>query len=193
MLAAALPAWGQLSATSPFQSPQAPGAALPTTPPPLEFAGYMSTSEGLKYVVRDPAKKISSFLKINETDPNLGVVVKQHDMGQNTLTVEYQGKPLTLEVRKARIISSGNPAMLMPPQPMPQPVVANVAPAVTQSVVVNPSPADEQKRLEAVAAEVARRRALREQAAQPGQPAPAGPVAIPATPPQATNALQIQR
>jgi len=57
-------------------------------------------------------------------------------------------------------------------------------------VVLNPSPADEQRRLEAVASEVARRRAMREQATQqigqggipppnlppnPGGPRPPGP------------------
>jgi hypothetical protein len=52
--------------------------------------------------------------------------------------------------------------------PMPMPV-QNTPPmpaAVTNSVVLNPTPQQEQARLEAVAAEVARRRALREQAAQ---------------------------
>ena len=52
-----------------------------------------------------------------------------------------------------------------PPQAMPAPP-PNVAPAVMQSVVLNPTPADEQRRLEAVASEVARRRAMREQATQ---------------------------
>jgi hypothetical protein len=64
-------------------------------------------------------------------------------------------------------------------QPMPVPMPANVAPAVIQTVVPNPTPADEQRRLEAVASEVARRRALRNQAeqtvqqAQPPPPTPA--------------------
>jgi len=65
-----------------------------------------------------------------------------------------------------------------PGAPGPAPAV-NVAPAVTQSVVVNPTPADEQRRLEAVAAEVARRRALREQASQQVSQ---GVVPTPATP-----------
>jgi hypothetical protein len=47
-------------------------------------------------------------------------------------------------------------------------------------VVLNPTPADEARRLEAVASEVARRRAMREQASQqvnqgmPPPPPPAG-------------------
>ena len=57
-------------------------------------------------------------------------------------------------------------------------------PAVTASVVANPTAADEQRRLDAVAAEVARRRAMREQAATPGaspstpQPGASQPVGV---------------
>lgn len=166
-------AWAQLTASSPFVPPQVAGAVGPVQPVPLEFAGYLSSADGLQFVVRDPTKKISSFLRLNESDPNLGVVVKKHDMSENTLVVEYQGKPLTLEVRKAKIVSSGRPPMAMP---VPPPVVNNysgMTSAVTQSVVANPTPADEQKRLEAVTAEVERRRQAREQAQQPGVAAPA--------------------
>lgn len=183
LLGGALPAWAQLSSNSPFTNAQAAAAAAPQQQNPIEFAGYLTTKDGIMYVVRDPVKKASTFLKLNERDSAFGVVVKQHDVSQNTLTIEYQGRPMTLEVKKAKIASSGNmPMVPMPapmPAPMPQPVTANVAPAVTQTVVVNPTAADEQKRLEAVAAEVARRRALREQASQQmsqggaAQPAPA--------------------
>lgn len=177
VLGVALPLQAQLSATSPFQPPQAAGGAAPTQANPLEFAGYFTSPEGMVYVVRDPAKKTSVFLKANERDPATGVVVKQYNSDQNSLVVEQQGRPLTLEAKKAKIISSGAPQMGLP-MPVAQPAVAtNVTPAVTQTVVLNPTPADEQKRLEAVASEVARRRALREQAAgapgQPPQPPPA--------------------
>jgi len=53
-----------------------------------------------------------------------------------------------------------------PPSVAPAGPAITVTPAVTQTVMVNPSPADEQRRLEAVAAEVNRRRALREQASR---------------------------
>ena len=70
---------------------------------------------------------------------------------------------------------------------------SNVPSAVTQAVVLNPTPADEQKRLEAVAAEVQRRRALREQATQQGgqmQPTPLTvppPIPQPVIPPSRTG------
>jgi hypothetical protein len=48
----------------------------------------------------------------------------------------------------------------------PLPVAGNAGNAITASVKVNPTPADEARRLEAVAAEVRRRRALRQAAAE---------------------------
>ena len=128
----------------------------------------MVTSEGTQYRIYDPAKKAGTWVKLNERNPEFEVIAKEHDGDLNTLTIEHQGRTLKLAERESKIVSAGN-AALMPPQPVPLPApapAANVAPAVTQTVVVNPTPADEQKRLEAVAAEVARRRALREQASQ---------------------------
>jgi hypothetical protein len=59
-------------------------------------------------------------------------------------------------------------------------VASNVPVAVTQAVVLNPTPADEARRLDAVAAEVQRRRALRDQAAQQNNQGVTAPVAAPA-------------
>jgi hypothetical protein len=165
----------QLAAKSPFTAAPAAGAAAPAADNPLEFRGYMETGEGVQYRLYDPAKKAGVWVKLNARDPEFDVVAKQHDGKQETLTVEYQGRTLTLPVRKAKVVSSGNAAQAVPPPPVAQ---TNVPAAVTQAVVLNPTPADEQRRLDAVAAEVARRRALREQAAQQmGQgAAPAGAV-----------------
>ena len=153
----------QLAANSPFLPPQGAASAAPTQNAPLEYGGYITTAAGPVYRIMDPAKKTGVFLKLNEADATLGVTVKQFDQANNTVTVEQQGRTYTLEEKKAKIVSAGSAAPMPMPAPTPPP---NVAPAVVQSVVLNPTPADEAKRLEAVAAEVARRRALREQATQ---------------------------
>jgi hypothetical protein len=166
----------QLASRSPFLPPQSAAPNAPTADAPLEVGGYLDTpGDGRLYrvIVKDPSKKSAVWVKLNELNKDLDVTVKQHDDEQQTLTVEHGGKTLTLAEKKAKIVASGA-AQPMPPPPAPPP--ANVPPAVTQAVVLNPTPADEQKRLEAVAAEVARRRALREQASQqinqPPQPVP---------------------
>jgi len=103
--------------------------------------------------------------QLNQRNSVLDVLAKNYDDSRNTLVVEYQGRTLTLAAREAKVVSSGNAAQAMPP-PAPMPVAQAMPAAVTNAVVVNPTPADEQRRLEAVATEVARRRALREQAVQ---------------------------
>lgn len=177
-LAGALGARAQLSQNSPFMPPQANAPAAAQQNAPLEYAGYFVTPEGAMFRIKDAATKAGVFLKLNERDDALRVTVKQHDPASNTLTVEQDGRTLVLEERKSRIVSAGSAAPMPAPMPMPAP---NVAPAVVNSVVVNPTPADEQKRLEAVAAEVARRRALREQAAASMQN---NPGAVPQNVPQ---------
>jgi citrate lyase alpha subunit len=111
---------------------------------------------------------------LTERDTTLDVVAKHFNAtpDRETLVVEHQGRTLTLAQRVSKVVSSGSAVQNMAPPP----VMTNVPPAVTQSVVVNPTPADEARRLEAVASEVARRRALREQASQQmgqSQPMPA--------------------
>lgn len=155
----------QIAAKSPFLPPHTANAPGPASSAPLQFAGYMKTNEGVQYRLYAPAKKVSFWVKLNERNADFDVLAKQHDDGQQTLTIEYQGKTLTLAERQSKVVSSGSAAM---PPPVAMPVQTNVPPAVTQAVVLNPTPADEQRRLDAVAAEVARRRALREQAAQGG-------------------------
>ncbi len=169
----------QLAASSPFMPPQASGAGAPTAGAPLEYRGFIETPAGMQYRVYDPVRKAGEWIKINEPNSVLNVVAKQYDEARNTLVVEYQGRAYTLAAREAKVVSAGNAAQAMPPPPAPMPATAGMAPAVTQSVVVNPSPADEQRRLEAVASEVARRRALREQAAQQMGPGAVPPTAVP--------------
>ena len=167
-LCATVPASAQLASKSPFMPPQSATAA-PTAAAPLQFVGYLDTGDGRLFRIHDPAKKTSAWVKLNERHPDFDVTVKQHDDGQKSLTIEHQGKTLTLAQREPKIVSSGSPGQAIPPPVPAMPAqAANVPPAVTQAVVLNPTPADEQRRLEAVAAEVARRRALREQASQQG-------------------------
>jgi len=176
----------QVATKSPFLPPAgAAGPAAAATPgTPLEFRGLLDVGDGLQFRLYDPGRKTGSWVKLNERNAELDVVAKQHDAREETLTIEHQGRTLTLAMRKPKVISAGSVAQMLPPPAAPA-APANVAPAVTQTVVLNPTPADEQRRLEAVAAEVARRRALREQATQQlNQP---GGAALPVPPPGAVR------
>jgi hypothetical protein len=154
----------QPASASPFLPPAAASSAGPTAGAPIEFRGFMETGDGMRFRLYDPSRKAGAWVKLNEREPTLDVVAKQFSGAPDgeTLVVEHQGRTLTLAQRVSKVVSSGAAVQNMPPPPP----MNNVPPAVTQAVVVNPTPADEAKRLEAVASEVARRRALREQAAQ---------------------------
>jgi hypothetical protein len=171
----------QLATKSPFMPAQGAASNAPTANAPLEYRGFMETGEGVQYRIVDPAAKMGAWVKLNERNAELDLVAKQYDGSQQTLTIEHKGRTLTLEERKGKVVSSGAALQPVPPPPA---APSNVPPAVTQAVVLNPTPADEQRRLEAVASEVARRRALREQATQQITQGVAPQVAVPQPPVQ---------
>ena len=157
----------QLAAKSPFMPPAATATNAPTAGAPLEFRGYIETGDGVQFRVFDPAKKMGTWVKLNERNTDLEILAKKYDSASKTLVIEHQGRTLTLAEKEAKVVSSGTAAQMAPPPPAPPPP-SNVPAAVTQAVVLNPTPADEQRRLEAVAAEVAR---AGDPANQPGRAA----------------------
>jgi hypothetical protein len=126
----------------------------------------MSTPDGLAYCIYDTAKKKDVWVGLNETGHDF--VIRSSDPGSDSIKVDYQGHSLKLTLKTAKVASAGpaNSGPLVASQGGPNPVA------------LNPNPGDEQKRLDAVAQEVRRRRQEREKAAQDaqsGQPAPAVP------------------
>lgn len=177
----------QLAASSPFLPAAAAGASTVTEGAPIELRGVMETRSGMSFCIFDPAKKVSAWVRLNEKEHDF--VVKSYDATNESVTVEHGGRVLTLGMRAVKVASSGQATA---PAPLPSTGMPNVPTPVTQSVVVNPTPADEARRLEAVATEVRRRRALREQASI--QAANAPPVVeAPAPQPQAQPQQQQQR
>ena len=161
VLVAAVHTRAELAASSPFLPTPGSGGATPTAGAPLEFRGLIDMpDEGLRVRIYDPAKKVGAFLRVNERDPSLDLVVKQYDAAHDTATVEFHGQTLVLQMHESKVTSAGAAMPNIPMGGVPMPGVT------AQPVALNPTPLDDQRRLEAVAAEVARRRALREQAAQ---------------------------
>jgi len=151
-----------LAQSSPFLPPSMSDlAAQAGTGGPIELRGVMSTSEGAQYCIYDVVKKESTWVGLNETGNSF--VVKSADPAGEGVTVEFQGRTMKLALRMAKVVSAGSAAA--------QPGMSGNPSAVTQSVVLNPTPADEQRRLDAVATEVRRRRMEREKAVQASQPA----------------------
>ena len=149
----------QLASSSPFLPPRGAGAAAPTADAPLEFRGVAELPDGLAFRVVDPTHKKGAWVHLNERDPDLGFVVKQHDSDHDTVTVEQAGRTFTLALHQSKVSSAG--AAMMSPGVMP-PQMQTVA-AMAQQAAATPL---QQAQVDAVAAAVAQRRALRDQAAQ---------------------------
>jgi hypothetical protein len=171
-LAGSLRAAPPIASRSPFLPPEnSPVEKTEAAAAALEFRGFVDVGGGKQFRLFDPAKKQGAWVRLNERSPEFEAVIRQHNEGEESVSVEHQGRTVTLTMRKAKIVADAA-AAAPPPGVAPAGPAITVTPAVPQSVMVNPSPADEQRRLEAVAAEVNRRRALREQAMRQsaGQP-----------------------
>jgi hypothetical protein len=161
---------------SPFLPPAAAAASTaPTQDTALELRGVTALGDSQMFSIYDSGRRMSSWTKLNEVGRDY--IVRSYDAAKDTVTVDYQGRTLTLVLHTAKVVSApvnGPPVQLASPAaPAPQPIGG--------PVVLNPTPADEQRRLEAIAAEVNRRRMIRQQAmqanrqqaaGQPGQPPP---------------------
>jgi hypothetical protein len=177
---AATPHLSAQSSHSPFMPEGGVAVATPTENAPLELRGIVATKNGYMFGIFDPTKRQSFWVRPNEQGSDF--VVRNHDVQNDTVTVDYQGRSLTLAMKAAKVESMG---------PVPSPVIANVQrPAGPNQppVALNPTPADEARRLEGVAAEVRRRRMLRQAAAQQGstpgviQPSVQPPATAPGVP-----------
>jgi hypothetical protein len=127
------------------------GAAAAAANEPLELHGIMATPDGLRFCIFDAAKKTSKWVGLNDAGAGVPYLVKSADPDHDTVSVSSDGRLLTLTLRRPKVETS---------QPLAQP--GGLPPGV--SVVLNPSAADEQRRLQMIAAEVRRRRLLRQQA-----------------------------
>jgi hypothetical protein len=173
LLGLAARANAELAATSPFLPPQGQMIMAPTAGAPLEFRGVTTMEGHAKFSIFDPAQKKSTWIGLNET--GFDFAVKKYDPDSDVVTVDYQGRSLTLAMRTPKVASLGT--AVPPPQvpivgPVPMPNAAQNL--VTRNVVAAPTPATEAARLADWQAEIQRRRDMRAQQAttQPAQPAP---------------------
>lgn len=150
----------QLLKNSPF------GTARPGSPSEAtgsgqawEFRGLVEENGVLWFSLYEPATRRSVWRRLQQPDQH--VVVRQFDPDGNTLTIEFQSRTLVLPMRSAPRIE-GPPVASQPSGVQPA-TVASAPPA---------APADNAQRLQQIAEEIRRRRALRQQTLQNTQSNP---------------------
>jgi hypothetical protein len=166
----------QATDASPFLAPHVAGAAEQAPDgSSYELRGIMSTDHGFRFCIFVPGKKASAWVELNE--PGHSFTVKAADPKHDSVTLQTNdGRELALVLREAKVASL-NPGYAQPPSvamaPGMPPGLAPTSLGAT-NMVLNPTPEDNQRRLQAIADEVRRRRLLREQAQQQSQ-APGAP------------------
>jgi hypothetical protein len=169
VLLAALPAVASdldgLLQNSPFGAP--PGDARPANAAaePLELRGVF-VDQGETFIsVYDNTSHAGRWVGLNEEGSTF--VVRSFDPVKGVARVSYQGRELTLALKQAKIVAAAVPAA-------PAPAAVPASPGPGQPVVAGATPSTEEAvRLAAIAEEIRRRRALRQQAlAVPPPPAP---------------------
>jgi hypothetical protein len=159
-----------LAANSPFLPPGVSDAGPSANQGgAIELRGEMSTPKGLAFCIYDTTSKKAIW--VLEGEQGNAFVVKSHDLRRDSVVVTYQGRTMGLELPAAKVASSGT---------------GNAPTLNTISAAPNP---DDAAKLAAIAAEVARRRQMREQELQrgangtgglaPGQPVQPGPQQVP--------------
>lgn len=151
--------------SSPFMPGDQANAAVtaPTENAAVEFRGMISTKDGVLFGLYDRTRQTGAWVR--KEDVGADFVVHSYDVANDMVSVDYHGQKFNLTLSSAKIgmaMASALPApgVVGPPQPDGAPGVARV---------------DDTRRLESIAAEVRRRRALRQGAAngaaqQPVQP-----------------------
>jgi hypothetical protein len=145
---------------SPFAPPGSKNAEPENVAPSqLEFRGIAADDNGTLFSVYDLAANRGYWVREGGEG---AITVKTFNTADNQLVVEHGGRTLALSLKRASIQAGAAPAIAAIPTP------GNASPGSNNRTTANPA-ADAQ-RLEAVAAEVRRRRALRN-AAQTTAPA----------------------
>jgi len=161
-----------VSTESPF-APRGFGPGGAASNSPIELRGITSDDQGMRFAIYDPAKKEGAWVRVDEKGQPY--VVRSYDAGHNQIVVDYQGRSQTLALAEPKFGPSKTVPMMIPgmaPQMQAQPGKSDKADKTEWKQVqhnmqqqgqpqAQPSAA-ENARLDAIRAEIARRRAQRD-------------------------------
>ena len=159
-----------LAPASPFLPPDG-GTAVTAENQPLELRGIMFDGGGYRFSVYDPARHAGQWVRLNE--PGHEFTVKTHDAARDAITVDFQGRVMTLNLHTAKVVG------LTLPDPTAGPRPTSTAPGT--GPVAKAATPEEAARFNRAVEEINRRRSLREKGTGP-MPMPQ-PMSPPMSPP----------
>ena len=131
---------------------------VPTENASVEFRGMVTTKDGMLFGLYDRTKQTGAW--VGKEQASADFVVHAYDPGSDTVSFEYQGQKFNLPLSSSKVSTAApSPVAIMPTQPGAIPIVVTAVPGGNQ------------RRLESIADEVRRRRALRQGATTQAAPA----------------------
>jgi hypothetical protein len=154
----------KLAATSPFLPPDGAAAASAGENTPLELRGILRDGDGYRFSIFDPARKSGQWVRLNE--PGHDFTVKAHDVAHDSVTLDFQGRVLTLPLHSAKVVGLTPAAQVTLgggqfSGPMPTNGGTGVGP------VPRPTTPEDAARFNRAVEEINRRRAARERGMTP--------------------------
>lgn len=162
-----------LASRSPFLPADGTAAAAAENTP-LELRGIMADSRGYRFSIYDPNRHTADWVRLNEAGHDF--TVKTHDLAKDVVTLDYQGRLLTLPLHAAKVVGV---TVTEPSGGGPRP---NGMTSGGGGPVPKPPSPEEAARYNRAVEEINRRRALREKSGpmpMPGQTTSPGSVQIP--------------
>ena len=148
---------------SPFGTLRSGGPGSNAATEPFEFRSVLGEKDNkFLFSIYETATRRSNWVELN--DPLNGFSVKSYDAGKQTITVDYQGKAMTLAIKQAPAVAQVYQAPAL--QVGPVPVMQNPGNPSVQPSPAMPTAIDQQ-RIQQIQEEIRRRRALRNQAIVP--------------------------
>lgn len=165
-----------LLTNSPFGAAAKSGQPADAGNQPMEFRGVVEENGQQLFSIFDTATKRSRWVGLNDASGEM--VVKSYNAEGNTISLEQNGRVLALTLKSGPRIVQNVP----PPMPSGMQPGANGMPGQIMPNGVGKGP--EAQRLQQIAEEIRRRRALRQQPPQMPMPSPnaipgAGPMPTP--------------
>ena len=156
-----------------FGTPAKAGQAADTGNQAFEFRGVSTVNGQQLFSIYDTSTKHSLWLGLNDSSSE--VVVKNYDADAGTISLEKSGQVLSLTVKSGPRIAQNIPPPMQPG--MQQPGVPGMPGQQGQPNGMAKGP--EAQRMQQIAEEIRRRRALRQQGPQPATGGPQMPMPMP--------------
>lgn len=146
---------------SPFRPGQAGAPSGDGGPAQFEFRGVVAEAGGYVFSVYDPGRREAGWVRLDE--PGRSFVARRYDPAKDALTIEHNGEARTINLKRA-VVQPLTQAPPAPASPPPLPTAGAARPPAGNAAAPSPNTtnAQEAQRLQNIADEIRRRRALRQ-------------------------------